>query len=467
MDFLEKEEKLPQALKTYFRSNEPSVELKKACFSYGLDLKNIQLLSGPVGLIFVGDIKLSELPNVISKNIQLNTGVIYGVAFEINKRIFNRFPEYFRDAPVLLDQWQRMKSGPMISEEEAMRKVLELEPWLNEKNEEKKNEPKKVPQRIIEKITLWEAIKKYGEIGEQLITSSPIKLSGFLEPARPSIKNWLADYTSHLGYDNKDDMKRGNYIFQGENGRKLNFEDRQRLSYILKSFDEKTPVAIDAARKQLIFSFRNEEQKTEIPSASGASAEHKTWDMGQKPRILPSETNKEYQPEKSPAKETDNRQELWDREQKTTGKETESPRYSFPPTENTATASQRPMAFSEIKKTPTFPQKPPEKPLPAPIPEKKEVFTLDQNKNTDNLPPNLPVGGTTLSPRGNRIQFSSPQKLPYEKVVEQQTKTEPEKIPAAESQPQPYRINPVFGTNDEEDNLDEYLPKNVVNLKKQ
>ena len=106
----------------------------------------------------------------------------------------------------------------------------------------------------IESITIFDAMKAYPELGEQLITSEKITLKNFPEPVRPSIKNWLADYTFTIGFDNKDSIKRGNYLFHNANTSKLSSGDQQRLAYILKAYDEGAPITVDKSAKKIIFS---------------------------------------------------------------------------------------------------------------------------------------------------------------------------------------------------------------------
>jgi hypothetical protein len=113
----------------------------------------------------------------------------------------------------------------------------------------------------ISKISLADALKTYPEIREQLITQASIKVRNYNSPARPSIKNWLLDYTANLGYEGHSSIKRGDYLFQNENTKNLSYQDRQRLSQILKSFDDKSDLTIDVEKKQILFSETSPERK--------------------------------------------------------------------------------------------------------------------------------------------------------------------------------------------------------------
>ncbi|MDO8240585.1 MAG: hypothetical protein Q7T51_01175 [Candidatus Moranbacteria bacterium] len=102
--------------------------------------------------------------------------------------------------------------------------------------------------------SLADAMKQFPELGEQVITSNRIKIMSFPEPVRPSIKNWLADYTHTLGQETHSPMVRSNYLFHSKNAQGLSSSDRENLSYILKAFDEKSVVTVDKVSKKIIFS---------------------------------------------------------------------------------------------------------------------------------------------------------------------------------------------------------------------
>jgi len=106
-------------------------------------------------------------------------------------------------------------------------------------------------QKIL--LPLDEALKKYPEIGEEIITDGMLQLPNSESPVRPSIKNWLMDYFSNIGNEKHDAMQRSAYIFQSYNGKNLSSDDRQKLSFILKAADEKSPLEIDADSKKIIF----------------------------------------------------------------------------------------------------------------------------------------------------------------------------------------------------------------------
>lgn len=255
MNFVEKVEKLPHLVKKKLLSDEIRLNLEKACLLFGINDEQIGEIAGSVGLIFVGDVVLKDLPVIITKGTNSDVAVAHGIAWEINRRIFNQFPEYFKDSQSLLEQWSKIKADPLISEDEAQKKVLEIEPWILEEKEEvrKQAEENKKRNVVAETYPFVEVFKKYSRVGEQLITENPIRLRSFPAPARPSIKNWIAAYHEELGAGKHDSIMRGNFLFHNENAKRLTAGERQKLGSILKALDENLPVKVDAERQEIVF----------------------------------------------------------------------------------------------------------------------------------------------------------------------------------------------------------------------
>lgn len=248
MDYIEKANKLSEEIKTFLFSDQPRLEAEKVCFMYGLDENDLEYITYPMGLIFVGDVKLNDYPKMLVDYMEIETSKAFGIAFEINKRIFNKFPDYYKDSAALLEQWSRQKMAPLVSEEEAYKKVLEIEPWLLEQKREDST-----PTRQMEHLNISDALVKYPNLGEQKITVNQIKLKYFPTPARPSIKNWITDFRDNMGSGKHSSIDRGNYLFHSENGKRLSSSERKRLSVILKSLDEEALLPIDPKDQRVVF----------------------------------------------------------------------------------------------------------------------------------------------------------------------------------------------------------------------
>jgi hypothetical protein len=102
-------------------------------------------------------------------------------------------------------------------------------------------------------LPLLQALSKYENLGNQLITGERIKIKSQGEPVRPSLLYWLRYYRDELGIGQHNSVDRGQFLFRSENGKKLSHEERERLSLILKSIEENFPLQIDTERQEIVF----------------------------------------------------------------------------------------------------------------------------------------------------------------------------------------------------------------------
>lgn len=123
-------------------------------------------------------------------------------------------------------------------------------------------------QNYVVELPISKALEQYPELGEQGITVNPLKLKYFEMPMRPSIKNWITDFHDNMGAGKHGAIDRGNYLYHGENGKKLTPFERQKLSSILKSLDENSPITVDPEKKVVVF----ENNKTSITSDQQSSS---------------------------------------------------------------------------------------------------------------------------------------------------------------------------------------------------
>lgn len=258
-DFKAGIDRLPEKEKEFFLSDKPMLEMKKAFIVLGIDPRLSKNIAYDIGLIYLGSLPLENLPNVVRETLRLNPDKTYGISYEINKRVFNKSPQYFRNSDMLLDQWAQQKASSVISETEAEKKIFEIEPWLLEvmrkepEEEEEKKKAYRKPTISQLRLSLQRAIEKFENIKNQQVTSQPIKIYNFPDTIQPSIKNWLTDYQYNLGVGKHTPMERGNFIYRSPNGARLTESDRQRLALILKSYDEETPLEIDTANQRVTF----------------------------------------------------------------------------------------------------------------------------------------------------------------------------------------------------------------------
>ncbi len=103
------------------------------------------------------------------------------------------------------------------------------------------------------KLPLLKALAEYPRVGEQMVTSDKIRLKGQGEPQRPTLANWIRCYRDELGIGMHDQVTRGRFLFQSDNGKKLSTQDRDRINLIIKSLEEEFPLDVDTDRMQIVF----------------------------------------------------------------------------------------------------------------------------------------------------------------------------------------------------------------------
>ena len=354
------------------------------------------------------------------------------------------------------------------------------------------DEAKKISQIVIQKIiqdqsqqknyislSLDMALKQYPETTDQLITSQPIRSRTSQDMIRPSVKNWLTDYTYNLGYDHHDSITRGNYLFQSENTKTLNSQDRQKLSYILKSFDDKTPITVNVGTKQVVFSAETmalNQPPAPAPGGAGIKSQGIELRRPETPRPIstpsypsPRPVTAAPRPPVNPVQSSENNHPWAQVVQRPEEITPPAPkRQEFRPTPGPVRTERpvsppvnnfnRPPVNLPTNKNISRSNIPTQSSVPPPVPDwhREERFSIKPELWRDEMD-NVHVAESRPLRTESGLSFSSPQKLPYEK--EQEAIHRP--APPAPEAPRPMRISPV--THDDYDHDD--LPGNVVNLR--
>ncbi|MCX6762732.1 MAG: hypothetical protein NT093_03035 [Candidatus Moranbacteria bacterium] len=127
------------------------------------------------------------------------------------------------------------------------------------------------------KLPIREISQRFPKIADTVITAGYIELKNSEELENPTIKNWLKDYISHLGYERHSQMDRAQYLFHSENGKDLNSQDREKLGIILKSFDENIPLPVDEGNGEIVFDGMMGEPSRTPPKAGSEAAKQKSF----------------------------------------------------------------------------------------------------------------------------------------------------------------------------------------------
>lgn len=123
-----------------------------------------------------------------------------------------------------------------------------------------------VNKNLIE-MKLEDALKRFPEIGEQIVSGVSLKGKGFSDMLRPTIKNWIKDYYQEMGTGKHDLMQRGDYLYHSKNTKGISEAERQKLMTIIKSLEDGELLKIDEQQKEIIFDAYKEPQKVDIKSS--------------------------------------------------------------------------------------------------------------------------------------------------------------------------------------------------------
>lgn len=132
----------------------------------------------------------------------------------------------------------------------VQKEILTIKP--KPKTEEVSEDEKRAPAVRV-RLPLLQALSKYENLGNQLISQERIRIKSQSEPVRPSLLYWVKYYRDELGIGHHDSVQRGNFLFRSENGKRLSAEERERVNLVLKSVEENFPLEIDTERQEILF----------------------------------------------------------------------------------------------------------------------------------------------------------------------------------------------------------------------
>lgn len=115
-----------------------------------------------------------------------------------------------------------------------------------------------------------QALSIYPRIGQQLVTSGDITIRGSQEPVRPSVKNWITLYQQEMGPAPHEAFERSNFLFHNKNVLSLSPSDKEKITQLLTSLDENTPLTINIQSQEIVW------KDTKAPSEKKNSDTNKT-----------------------------------------------------------------------------------------------------------------------------------------------------------------------------------------------
>ncbi len=242
MELSEKIKKMPEFVQEAMASME-SVEINgQIGKKYNLSGEEIGDMVGVIAYTILKDISLRNFPGVLKEKLRLSPSTAKIIALDIALKKFLPLRKHLVGIESLI-----ASLGGKIPE------VIPKPPVSETATPPPPPSPLPTPREPEEgfgivhhkkALDIKSALKENSEIGKQLISKAPIKIKGFEEPVKPSIKNWIADYIQLLGSDWHSSVERSEYLFRSPNTQNLAEEERMTLGQILKSYDEDSPLPI-------------------------------------------------------------------------------------------------------------------------------------------------------------------------------------------------------------------------------
>jgi hypothetical protein len=226
---------------------------------------------------------LTEAMQRMQKTLQLNGDVSMRIASLLRWMYFGRIT--FEQVPPSLKSDVGVPQDKIISVVNFIR--TEILPLKAQKQE---TVAESVPRTDTRSLMLLDALAKFPRINEQQITSERIKIRSEKDSVRGSVQNWMRAYRDIVGARQHTAVERGQFLFQGDNTKKLPPAEREKVALLLKALDENEAIAIDPKKQIIVFPVETAVQDTAPapivapPIQSPAS----TFSFAQAPRLTPS-----------------------------------------------------------------------------------------------------------------------------------------------------------------------------------
>ena len=212
---------LNKALRWKLASFETGEKIQAIGQKYGFELLRLANITRLIREYYFGEVKFEDFPKEIEKRM----GVSLFTAQEITRYI--------------------------------KKEIIDWDPWAEYLE--------KLP-----KASTREILTKFPKVAEQEITEGYLEFRDKPDEVfDPTIRNWLRDYVLHLGHEQHSNIQRMNYLFHTENTKNLTSTEREKLSIILKSFDENIPLPVDPKNNEVMFDIPEKPTTPEKPFPPG------------------------------------------------------------------------------------------------------------------------------------------------------------------------------------------------------
>lgn len=128
-------------------------------------------------------------------------------------------------------------------------------------------------ENTVKQYTLLDALGKFSNLGNQMITTDNIKLKSQVALVRPTLSNWLKNYRDELGIGKHDAVARAKFLFESQNTAKLSSEERERIHALVRSLEDNEFLTINPQKQEIVFlDTQKKQNNTEVKVFPESSA---------------------------------------------------------------------------------------------------------------------------------------------------------------------------------------------------
>lgn len=239
LDFLFSQ--IPDHIYDWLFSDQAAVNVTALAKRFSLSEVQTVQLARLTGLVILKDISLSTMTLEFKKSLGLDDTITRQLAISTATTQF--LP--IRDHLIGVEEFIRQLGGSLPA---ALPPLLKLSQpaYQNVKRGELAAANTKLPGAPIIQKTLRQLVKDDKDALNQNLTGTPIRITDFDQPVRPTIKNWLVDYVKLKGAGHHESLERSDYLFNSPNTKGLPEEERALVSAILNAYDNDSPLPINA-----------------------------------------------------------------------------------------------------------------------------------------------------------------------------------------------------------------------------
>jgi len=226
------------------------------------DQEDLSLFKTIIGLVFLKDIKIEQLPLALKEAFEFDEETVKKVSLLVLCEMIYPVKDHFpgvEDEILKLGGEIPKETVKEIQKEKGLQQFTSREEAISDMLDKEKEEEEERTKGAVVYGKIEELIKQFPEIGDTVIgIQNSITLKD-MPDMKPMIKYWIQDYKDKVGIYNHSNLDRVQYVCHDKNPREMNDEERRQLNLVVKSVDGEIDLPYSPQLKRIDFSLIAEE----------------------------------------------------------------------------------------------------------------------------------------------------------------------------------------------------------------